>query len=116
IVVVGDLWTVDIKLFVIFINNSTITDNNIIESDDQVDVSSKGKLNNTNKDNVDPNSFSWNIVLKDNNAYYHTYQLQSDKLKRVVIMNLHLSTPEEDIVSAIEEIGNIARNFTNVKF
>jgi len=31
-------------------------------------------------------------------------------------MNLHLSTPEESIVLAIEEIGHSVRNFTNVKF
>lgn len=31
-------------------------------------------------------------------------------------MNPHRSTPEEYIVSVIEEIGHSVRNFTNVKF
>lgn len=44
-------------------------------------------------------------LLKKTNAQYHTYQLQSDKPLRVVIRNLHPSTPESDITTALEEIG-----------
>ncbi|KAL4107090.1 hypothetical protein QTP88_018522 [Uroleucon formosanum] len=63
-----------------------------------------------------PNSYR-NIIhyLKETNAQYHTYQPQSDKPLRVVIRNLHPSTPEADIASAIAEIGHTVRNVTNVR-
>ena len=54
-------------------------------------------------------------LLKEFNAQYHKYQLQSDKPLRVVIRNLHPSTPESDIKTAIEEIGYTVRNVTNIK-
>ena len=54
-------------------------------------------------------------LLKEINAQYHTYQLQSDKPLRVVIRNLHPSTPESDIRTTIEEIGYTVRNVTNIK-
>lgn len=54
-------------------------------------------------------------LLKEIDAQYHTYQLQSDKSLRVVIRNLHPSTPETDITTALEEIGFTVRNVTNVK-
>jgi len=53
--------------------------------------------------------------LKESNAQYHIYQLQSDKSLRVVIRNLHPSTLEADIASAIKEKGHTVRNVTNVK-
>jgi hypothetical protein len=63
-----------------------------------------------------PNSYR-NIIryLKETNTQFHTYQPQSDKPLRVVIRNLHPSTPEEDIASAIAEIGHTVRNVTNVR-
>jgi hypothetical protein len=63
-----------------------------------------------------PNSYR-NIIhyQKEINAQFHTYQPQSDKPLRVVIQNLHPSTPEEDIASAIAEIGHTVRNVTNVR-
>lgn len=54
-------------------------------------------------------------LLKEINAQYHTYQLQSDKPLRVVIRNLHPSTPESDITTALEELGFTVRNVTNLK-
>lgn len=54
-------------------------------------------------------------LLKEINAQYHTFQLQSDKPLRVVIRNLHPSTPESDITTALEEIGHTVRNVINVK-
>ncbi|KAL4111862.1 hypothetical protein QTP88_015739 [Uroleucon formosanum] len=53
--------------------------------------------------------------LNENNASFHTYQLQSEKSYRVVIRNLHPSTPTTDISSAIEEIGFSTRQVTNIK-
>lgn len=52
--------------------------------------------------------------LKDNDAEYHTYQLKSDKAFRVVLRNLHPSTPVSEISAAIEEIGHTVRQVTNI--
>ncbi|KAE9529154.1 hypothetical protein AGLY_011950 [Aphis glycines] len=53
--------------------------------------------------------------LKGINAQFHTYQLQADKPLRIVIRNLHPSTPVTDIASAIEEIRHSVRNVINIK-
>jgi hypothetical protein len=47
--------------------------------------------------------------LKDSDAKFHTNQLQSNKSPRVIIRNLHPSTPETGIASAIEEIDHIKK-------
>ncbi|KAE9522392.1 hypothetical protein AGLY_017223 [Aphis glycines] len=52
--------------------------------------------------------------LKDQNAEYHTYQLQQDKPTRVVIRNLHPSTPITLIKSELELREFEVRNVTNV--
>jgi len=52
--------------------------------------------------------------LKDNDAEYHTYQLKSDNAFRVVLRNLHPSTPVSEISAAIEEIGHSVRQVTNI--
>lgn len=52
--------------------------------------------------------------LKENNAQYHTYQPLEDKPFRVVVRNLHPSTPTVEIGIAIEEIGFSVRQVTNV--
>ena len=44
---------------------------------------------------------------------YHTYQPQEDKAFRIVIRNLHPSTPTDEIGIAIEEIGFSFRQVTN---
>ncbi|KAL4089380.1 hypothetical protein QTP88_024426 [Uroleucon formosanum] len=52
--------------------------------------------------------------LNENEAQFHTYQLQSDKAFRVVISNLHSSTLVFEISSALEEIGHSVRKVTNI--
>ena len=53
--------------------------------------------------------------LKENKAEFHTYQAHEDKSFRIVIRNIHPSTPTTDIGIAIEEIGGFTvRNVTNV--
>jgi len=52
--------------------------------------------------------------LNENEAQFHTYQLQSDKAFRVVIRNLHPSTLVSEISSALEEIGHSVRKVTNI--
>jgi hypothetical protein len=53
--------------------------------------------------------------LKENNAEFHTYQLQSEKPYRVVIRNLHPTTSVSEISAAIEEIGFATRQVTNIR-
>jgi len=92
-------------------------------------------LRNDIKDIIGPNSFSCKSnsthlkiqtdtpdhyrklihYLKNINAQYHTYQLQSDKSLRIVVRNLHPTSSKTDIAHAIEEIGHTVRNVTNVK-
>jgi len=52
--------------------------------------------------------------LKEEKAEYHTYQLQQDKPVRVVIRNLHPSTPTSLIKSELEIRQFEVRNITNV--
>lgn len=52
--------------------------------------------------------------LKDNEAQYHTYQPREEKSYRIVIRNLHPSTPTVDIGIAIEEKGYTVRQVTNI--
>lgn len=52
--------------------------------------------------------------LKEEKAEYHTYQLQQDKPVRVVIRNLHPSTPTSLIKSELEFHDFEVRNITNV--
>uniref|UniRef100_A0A2S2R5S3 Nucleic-acid-binding protein n=1 Tax=Sipha flava TaxID=143950 RepID=A0A2S2R5S3_9HEMI len=52
--------------------------------------------------------------LKDQNAKYHTYQLQQDKPTRVMIRNLHPTTQTSLIKSELELREFEVRNVTNV--
>jgi hypothetical protein len=57
------------------------------------------------------------FILKNNwdqNAEYHTYQLQQDKPTRVVIRNLHPTTQTSLIKSELELREFEVRNVTNV--
>lgn len=52
--------------------------------------------------------------LKEHNAKYHTYQLAEDKPTRIVIRNLHPTTPVELIKSELETRLFEVRQVTNV--
>ncbi|KAL4098378.1 hypothetical protein QTP88_023003 [Uroleucon formosanum] len=52
--------------------------------------------------------------LKESKAEYHTFQAQEDKSFRIVVRNLHLSTPTVDIGIAIQDIGYTVRSVSNV--
>lgn len=52
--------------------------------------------------------------LKESKAEYHTFRAQEDKSFRIVVRNLHPSTPTVDIGIAIQEIGYTVRSVTNV--
>lgn len=52
--------------------------------------------------------------LKESDAQYHTYQPREEKSFRIVIRNLHPSTPTVDIGIAIEEEGYTVRQVANV--
>jgi hypothetical protein len=53
--------------------------------------------------------------LKDEKSEYHTFQPQSDKSLRAVIKNIHHTTEPTEITFALEEIGFIVRQMTNIK-
>lgn len=53
--------------------------------------------------------------LKSQNAEFHTFQAHEDKPFRIVVRNIHPSTPTSEIGIAIEEIGGYTvRNVSNV--
>jgi hypothetical protein len=94
------------------------------------------QLRNSFIDEIGPNSFSCKSIsnnlkiqtnnpdnyrklihfLKIINVIFHTYQLQAAKPFRIVIKNLHPSSPVTDIVIAIEEIRHSVRNVINIKY
>lgn len=46
---------------------------------------------------------------------HHTYQLKQERAFRVVIKNIHFSTPVEDIKEELENNGHIVRNIINAR-
>lgn len=75
----------------------------------------KSSTNELKIQTVDSDSYRKIIhFLSDSNAQYHTYQPQEDKAFRIVIRNLHPSTPTVEVGVAIEEIGFSVRQVSNV--
>lgn len=52
--------------------------------------------------------------LQTNKAAFHTYQLKQDRAFRIVIRNLHHSTPINEIKNELATFGHTTRNITNV--
>lgn len=64
---------------------------------------------------ANPDSYRSTIhLLKEKEAQYHTYQPHEDKSFRIVIRNLHPSTPTVDIGTSIEDMGFSVRQVVNV--
>ena len=64
------------------------------------------------------NSDSYRSVVKfldDQGAEYHTYQQRENKSFRIVIRNIHPSTPTNEVGIAIQEIGFTVRQVVNVR-
>jgi len=53
-------------------------------------------------------------VVRFQNAEYHTFQLQSDKVLRVVIRNIQPTTDTLEISSALDKMGFTVKQVTNV--
>jgi hypothetical protein len=53
--------------------------------------------------------------LKEEQIIHHSYQLKQERAYRVVIRNLHQSTPTTDIISELGSKGHKVRNVTNVR-
>ena len=53
--------------------------------------------------------------LDNKNIKFHTYQLKQERAFRVVVKNLHFSTPIESIKDELENLGHKVRNIANVK-
>ena len=54
-------------------------------------------------------------ILKNDNIKYYTFQLKQERAFRVVVKNIHHSTPTADIKSEIESLGHIVRGVHNIK-
>ena len=52
--------------------------------------------------------------LQDSKADFHTYQLKKDRAYRVLLRNLHHTTPIEEIKNELLTHGHITKNITNV--
>jgi hypothetical protein len=52
---------------------------------------------------------------KEQNIYYHPYQLKQDRAFRVVIKHLYYTTDLEDIIYELRILGHNVRNIINVK-
>ena len=76
----------------------------------------KSNVNNLKIQTNNADSYRATIhFLKESEAEYHTYQAQDEKPFRVVIRNIHPSTPLAEIGIAINEIGPFSvRNVSNV--
>jgi len=76
----------------------------------------KSNVNNLKFQTNNSDSYRAKInFLKESNDEYHTYQAQDEKPFRVVIRNIHPSTPLEEIGIEINEIGPLSvRNVSNV--
>ena len=64
------------------------------------------------------NSDSYRSVVKfldDQGAEYHTYQQRENKAFRIVVRNIHPSTPTNEVGIAIQEIGFTIRQVVNVR-
>ena len=84
-----------------------------IAEDEQ--YSTKSLSNNVIKINcVTPETYR-NLIryLKENNIYYHTYQLKEERAYRIFIKHLHHSTDIEEIRQEMLELGHKARNILN---
>lgn len=64
------------------------------------------------------NSDSYRAVIKylnEKKAEFHTYQLRENKAFRVIVRNIHPSTPLNEVGIAIQEIGFTVRQVANVR-
>jgi hypothetical protein len=53
--------------------------------------------------------------LQEEKIIYHTYQMNQERAYRIVIQNLHYSTPTAQITAELEKQGHKVRNILNVK-
>jgi arsenate reductase-like glutaredoxin family protein len=53
--------------------------------------------------------------FKENNIYYHTYQLKEELAYRIVIRYLHHSTDIDELRQELAELGHRARNILNAR-
>ncbi|KAL4136392.1 hypothetical protein QTP88_007940 [Uroleucon formosanum] len=67
---------------------------------------------------ITKNSDSYRSVVKflnDQGAEYHTYQQRENKAFRIIIRNIHPSTPTNEVGIAIQEIGFTVKQVVNVR-
>lgn len=53
--------------------------------------------------------------LEDTKKSFHTYQMKQERAYRVVVKNLHFSTPVASIKAELENLGHKVRNISNLR-
>jgi hypothetical protein len=53
--------------------------------------------------------------LRDDKIIHHTYQMKQERAHKIVIRNIHYSTPTTQIAAELEKQGHKVRNMLNVK-
>jgi len=51
--------------------------------------------------------------FKENDIFFHTYQLKEERTYRVVLKYLHQTTDVKDIRQELLEMGHVVRNIVN---
>lgn len=102
-------------IFIRNVNNFIELRNQLIKLIGSQNFSFKSSANNLKISTSNSESYREAIkYLKQSKAEYHTYQARENKAFRIVIRNLHPSTPTSEVGVSIEEIGYSVRQVTNI--
>jgi hypothetical protein len=89
--------------------------NQLIKLIDSQNFSFESSANNLKISTTNSDSYREVIkYLKQGKAVYYTYQARENKAFRIVIRNLHSSTPNSKVGVFIEKIGYTVRKITNI--
>ncbi|KAL4085191.1 hypothetical protein QTP88_027050 [Uroleucon formosanum] len=101
-------------IFICNVNDFIEFRNHLIKLIGPQNFSFKSSANNLKISTTNSDSYREVIkYLKQGKAEYHTYQAREDKAFRIVIRNLHPTTPTSEVGVAIEELGYSVRQVTN---
>jgi len=102
-------------IFIRNVNDFIEVRNHLIKSIGSQNFSFKSSANNLKISTTNSDSYREVVkYLKQGKAEYHTYQAREDKAFRIVIRNLHPTTPTSEVGVAIEELGYSVRQVTNI--
>jgi len=102
-------------IFIRRINNFNSFCSSIKEVTNRENFTCKSSINGVKLSTQSSESYRSVIkFLQLNKADFHTYQLKEEKAFRIVLINLHHTTPIEEIKNELLSRGHIPRNITNV--